>query len=87
MKYYKPQEAIEYIQQQWDLNPLKLGDGANATFSTIDGVKKQLDSLYDTKGILFFFVQKNENIVELVPLNLDCEIDRPPGYKILGHEL
>jgi hypothetical protein len=86
MKYYKPEEALEFIQREWANNPLKVGEGANPVFCTVEGIQQQIKSLYDTKGTMFFFVQKGD-LVELVPLELDYEIVRPEGYKILGHSL
>lgn len=83
---YRPHEAHEYIMREWTNNPLKLGESANLVFSTEEGIKKQIQSLYDTTGTIFYFIQRGD-LIELVPMEVDYRIDRPDGFKFMGYDL
>lgn len=74
MTYLKVPEAIEHIEREWANNPLHLSQDADKTFCTMDGIMKQINTLFDNKGTIYFFVKKGEN-VELVPLKVNAEIE------------
>ena len=82
MKEYTKEEVLEHIQREWANNPLDLTEEANPVFSTVAGIQEQIESLYDNKGAVMFFVKKSDGTVNMEQIILNNEI--PGNTGILG---
>lgn len=85
-KWTRAEDAVKLIKEEWDARPL-VNKTNTDLFSTIGGIEKQLETIYDNRGPIMYLAQIDDNKVEMKTIqvdNIDHNRTSPNGLDLLG---